>query len=89
MASPTKPLVLDERDRIVTVYAQPADGPGWNNRPLWVIYRDGQGNLRETCLQPHEQTPEMQMLYTLQAEAGSLMKGLVEKIVTRRPAAAA
>lgn len=52
-------------DRIVCVYAQNAAGPGWANTPLYVVYRDYEGNLRETSLQPKEQPFEVSWMYTV------------------------
>ena len=65
-------------ERIVTAYAERANGPGWANSPIWVIVRDRFGNLREECLQPDEQTAEMAVLYRVSEAAHSAMVSAVE-----------
>ncbi len=53
-------LELDEFDEIITGYALPVSGPGWGNSPFWVIVRNGQtGIIRDLCLQPEQQSPEL------------------------------
>lgn len=66
-----KVLRLGKHDRIVTAYAQRASGPGWSNSPLWVIVRDGDGKLREECIQPEERTAPLHWLYDV-AEAAHI-----------------
>lgn len=46
---------LEDRDTIVTAWAESCGGPGWSNRVIWVLVRDGMGSLRMECLQPKEQ----------------------------------
>lgn len=58
-------IELLKTDRIVCAYARPANGPGWANAPLWVVVKDKDGKLQERCLQPSEQTREMQLLYRI------------------------
>lgn len=66
-------------DTIVTAYAQHAAGPGWGNSPLWVIVRSSDGRLREECLQPEEQTREMQLFYNVASEVHCKMASFIEK----------
>jgi len=56
---------LEVGETIVTAYAEKANGPGWANKPLWVIVRDRNQNLREECIQPEKQTKEMHMMYEI------------------------
>ena len=39
--------------------------PAWLTDPLWVIYRETTTHpeLRQYCLQPEEQSPEVHLLY--------------------------
>lgn len=61
-------LELDEFDEIMTGFAQPASGPGGGNSPFWVIVRNGQtGTIRELCLQPQQQSPELVRWYSVLA----------------------
>ena len=77
-------LKLGERDTIVCCYAQPVHGPGWSNTPLWVIIRDGDGFLREECLQPRDQGPDVRRIYGIAAEVHEAMLSAVGKVVSRR-----
>ena len=57
-------LGLGEFDEILTGYALPANGPGWSNSPFWVIVRNRQtGLIKEECLQPEQQSPELRDWY--------------------------
>ena len=62
---------LTKFERVVCAYAQPATDPTargrYINTPLWVIVRGDDGVLREECLQPDEQSKELQMLYEISA----------------------
>ena len=65
--------IVGKNESIVTAYAEPAAGPGWANRPLWVIVRDGNQKLREECIQPEDQTQEMCALYSISAATHAAM----------------
>ena len=67
---------LKPGDSIVTAYAESAAGPGWANSPVWVIVRDGDGKLRQECLQPDEQSRDMALLYRMSAEIHGTMRRL-------------
>jgi hypothetical protein len=59
---------LEPEDQVVTVYAEPASGPGWSNTPLWVVVRNRmEGRLRMECVQPEFQTDVMHTLYPISA----------------------
>lgn len=59
---------LSKLERIVCAYAQPARSEGlWINAPLWIVVRGEDGVLREECVQPDEQSKELQMLYSTAA----------------------
>lgn len=77
-------LTLAPDERIVTAYAQRASGPGWSNAPVWVIVRDGNGRLRELCIQPDEQTREMLMLYDVAAAAHDALVRAVQSAARTR-----
>ena len=62
-----KRKLLKPGDTLITAYAQPANGPGWTNTPLYLIVRGQDGNLREECLQPDEQPAEVRLLYDTSA----------------------
>ena len=65
-------------DQVVTAYAEYSSGPGWANAPIWIIVRNG-GDLREECLQPKEQTREMQVLFNICQAANSALTNEVQK----------
>lgn len=77
-------LKLRERDTIETAYAEYASGPGWSNTPLWVIIRDGNGELRQECLQPIEFNAEIHQLYKIAAAIQEAMTGAVRRHLSRR-----
>ena len=52
---------------VLTAYAEPASGPGWSNRPLWVIVRGHDGMLRQECLQPEQMGVDLLSLYDVLA----------------------
>ncbi len=66
---------LSEGETLVCAYAEPSAGPGWSNRPLWLIVRDREGRLHERCLQPHEQPPTVLALYDVAAAAHEAVTG--------------
>ena len=74
---------LEKNERIVTAYAQRASGPGWSNMPVWVIVRDANGNLREECIQPDEQTAEIAHLFHVSEAAHFAMVAAVERAIKR------
>lgn len=72
---------LDEGDRIVTAYAQNADGPGWQNCPVWIVIRARDGTFREMCLQPEEQSLAMRIFYRIASEIHVMMTKEAQKIL--------
>lgn len=64
---------------IVTAYAESARGPGWDNTPIWVVWREAGGRLHHDCLQPVEQTDEMRVLYEVSAAAHAAMLAAVSR----------
>jgi hypothetical protein len=76
----------NEHDHIVAVVAEPANGPGWANTPLWVFVQDGSGKIRRECLQPDEQSDSIRVLYaTAAAVHGSLVKEVEELTKKHKP----
>lgn len=78
-------MKLSEHDHIVTAYAESASGPGWGNSPIWVIIRSSlDGSFRQDCIQPSEQTAEMQHLYHVLQAAHLAMTGAVRRALEKR-----
>jgi hypothetical protein len=78
-------MTYSKSDRVVCVYARKASGPGWRNRPLWVVLEDRRtGKMREECLQPSEQSEGMQCLYDIASEVDAAMMGAVEGVLNKR-----
>lgn len=70
---------LTEHEHIITAFADSASGPGWANHPIWVIVRDkNTGVIRQECIQPDEQTDEMEILYKVSQVAHRAMTNAVE-----------
>lgn len=70
-------MIKAKGETVVTAFAERASGPGWANSPIWVIVRDLNGNLRQECLQPEEQTAEMAVLFRLSEAAHEAMTSAV------------
>lgn len=76
-------------DTIVTAWAEPAHGPGWSNQPIWVLVRSQlDGNHRVECLQPHERSAEMSMLYAICHASHAAMTDAVRTHVKKMTASA-
>ena len=71
-------------EKIVTAFAEYAAGPGWANRPLWVIVRGADQRLREECIQPEDQTAEMHALFRVSNAAHEAMRSAVESAVAKK-----
>lgn len=76
-------MKINDGDYIVTAWAEPASGPGWANRPVWVLVRNRNGEHRVECLQPSEHTEEMAGHYPYSA----LASGCMTKAARRHPQA--
>jgi len=73
---------LSEHDRIVVAYARKASGPGWSNRPLWVIVEDRiTGRMREECIQPQQQSEEMWRMYDIAHEVDCVLYAAVKRLL--------
>ena len=73
-------ITLSEHDHILAAYAEPASGPGWSNTPIWVIVRSRyDGAIRLECIQPQEQSAEMQVLYRVSSAAHEAMTHWVRR----------
>ena len=70
-------------DRVICAYAEPASGPGWANRPVWVIVQETTGRLRQECLQPSEQTERIRVLYAISAQVHGQMAREAESALRR------
>lgn len=80
-AKTRRALNLGKHDAIVVAWAESAAGPGWANRPLWVIVLDGDGELRRECLQPDEQPEAAQLLYAInEATTAAMTKAIREAV---------
>jgi hypothetical protein len=69
--------MIGKNETIVTAFAEYAAGPGWANRPLWVIVRGTDHKLREECIQPEDQTADMHALFRVSNAAHMAMTGAV------------
>jgi len=75
---------LPKGDTVITAFAEYANGPGWSNRPVWLIVRNSKGILRQDCIQPEDQTNEIITLYSTSAAIHKAMTDAVTTFVTRR-----
>lgn len=77
--------MIAKDDTIIAAWAEYVGGPGWANTPVWVIVRGADGKLREDCLQPDEQTAEIQTLFNVSDAVASAMKAAVKRAVAKPP----
>ena len=70
-------MKLQKDERIVTAFAEYCAGPGWSNKPIWVIVGGPKGMRRE-CIQPEEQTVEMCALFSISAAVQSAMRAATD-----------
>ena len=72
--------------KIVVAWAEDVGGPGWANSPVWFIWRDDNGTLRQECLQPDEHSIGISFLYEVSVSASTSMlsavRGLMQSRVT-------
>ena len=72
-----KTVTLGRCERIIAAVPERCQGPGWSNSVVWVYIASQDGRLRTECLQPCEQTHEMQTLF----DAGAAMcRSLVDAV---------
>ena len=64
---------------LLTAYPTFEAGPGWANSPIWIIEQDITGALFIECLQPEQQTEEMQTLFTTCAAAHAALTRAVKR----------
>ena len=62
-----KNILIADGEWMVTAWAEYASGPGWINRPVYVLIEGRTGRLRVECLQPSEQSAEVQHLHRIAA----------------------
>ena len=70
-------------EQVVTVWAEGASGPGWTNRPVWILVRELGGKLRIDCLQPDRHTREIDTLYAISEAVHGKMRMAVRAVVGR------
>lgn len=68
-----KALNWRKGDFILSVRPERCYGSGWTNTPIWVIIKDINGDIREECLQPDEQTRDMRLLFDVLLTAHNAM----------------
>lgn len=71
-------MIINKDDSIVTAWGEYASGPGWSNRPIWIIIRNRVGELRQECIQPKDQTTVLLSVFKFSALAHTEMVGAIE-----------
>ena len=75
---------LTEDESIVTAWGERCSGPGWSNRLVWILVREGSGKLRIDCLQPEEQSPSLSTLLDISHEVSRTMAQQVRNVMGGR-----
>lgn len=65
---------------ILSVWAEPAAGPGWSNTPIRYIGQNEDGSYFEGWLQPEEQTEAMRVLYSISATVNNKLIKEISKV---------
>lgn len=79
------PIVLMDRESIVTAWAENCDGPGWTNRIVTVLIRGPSGALREVFVQPHECSDALLVLAPLSAQMHDYMTRWASALAKNAP----
>lgn len=70
---------IDKYEQIVTAWAEISEGPGWSNRPVFILLRHTHtGTLRIISLQPEEQDRVLRMLHGAAARFTEIFVKLCE-----------
>jgi len=65
-------------DLVKAAWGESASGPGWGNKPLWVlVWNSLDDEYRVECIQPEDQTYEMGLLYAASCLIHNQMTALV------------
>lgn len=76
-----KTIELGANERIVAVVPEVCAGAGWRNTPVWVYITTPEGNFREECIQPEDQSPEMHTLFNTGA---AICRELIKAVTQRK-----
>lgn len=76
-------LKLAPREKVLTAFAEGASGPGWSNRPIWVVIVSPTDGIRVECIQPEGHTAAMIALYEVNESAHAAMVRAVNAIAER------
>lgn len=69
---------------VVSAWAEHVGGPGWHNRPIWVLVRAADHSLHLECIQPSEHTETMAILFNVSAEVHETLKRSAEIVLGRK-----
>ncbi len=70
---------IDKHEQIVTAWAETSEGPGWSNKPVYLLLRHTHtGALRIVSLQPEEQDRILRMLHGAAARFTEILVKLCE-----------
>lgn len=71
---------MDKQEHVVVAWAENASGPGWANRLVWVLLRDGNGKLRLEDIQREEMSYRMSVLLDVNSASTQAMTTAVTKL---------
>lgn len=77
-------MKLEKFDKIITAWAESPEGPGWSNRLVCVLIRDGLGELRLEFIQEEDFTNEMFLFFDTSSVVSYKMRDLVSRSVLPR-----
>lgn len=79
-----KTIQLTEHERILAIVPEFASGPGWRNEIVYVYVEDTTtGRVRTEDIQPHEQSPNMTVLFDVAAAMAESLRRAVPTTVVQ------
>lgn len=51
--------MLEKEENVLFAWTEECKGPGWTNKPVWVLTRKRDQSLRVFAIQPYEQTQRL------------------------------
>jgi hypothetical protein len=78
-----KTIQLTRHERILAIWPEVASGPGWRNEIVYVYVEDTMtSRVRTVDIQPHEQSPAMEVLFkSAAAMAESLRRAVPTEVI--------
>ena len=71
--------MLEKEESVLFAWAEECSGPGWANKPVWVLTRKRDHSLRIFAIQPSEQTQRLLDLFGVSSAVNEAMVSAVKQ----------